>query len=137
MPSLLNPYINFRGQARDAAEFYQSVFGGELELTTYAEGGMPHAPENAGMVMHAQLRAPNGMNIMLSDTPEEMPYTVGNNVSISLSGDDKAELTGYWNKLLAGGTAGMPLMEAPWGDTFGMLVDKFGIGWMVNIAGKR
>ena len=66
-----------------------------------------------------------------------MDYTPGNNHSISLSGEDEAELRGYWDKLSAGGNVTMPLERAPWGDTFGMCVDKFGISWLVNIAGAQ
>jgi PhnB protein len=66
-----------------------------------------------------------------------MEFKPGSNISISLSGDNEEELRGYWNKLSEGGTIGMPLEKAPWGDTFGMLTDKFGIGWMVNVAGKK
>ena len=133
----LNPYINLRGSARDALAFYHSVFGGELHMSTYADGGMPHQPEEAQKIMHGQLDAPNGMTLMVSDGPAGMPIPSESNISVSLSGDDEATLRGYWNGLAAGGQPMMPLEKAPWGDTFGMLVDKFGVSWMVNIAGQR
>ena len=131
----LNPYINFRSSAREALTFYQSIFGGELTLSTFAEGGMPHDPAEAGKIMHGQLMA-NDMTLMISDAPAGMPIADGSNISVSLSGDDEAALRGYWNGLVAGGKPVMPLEKAPWGDTFGMLVDKFGVSWMVNIAGQ-
>ena len=137
MSVLLNPYINFRNSAREALEFYHSIFGGELNISTYAEGGMPHEPGDGEKIMHGQLDADNGMTLMVSDAPEGMPLDEGSNISISLSGDDEAALRGYWDGLIAGGNAVMPLEKAPWGDTFGMLTDKFGINWMVNIAGQH
>lgn len=72
---------------------------------------------------------------MAADTPNSMEYTPGNNHSVSLSGEDEAELRGYWEKLSAGGTVTVPLEPAPWGDSFGMCVDQFGVTWLVNIAG--
>jgi PhnB protein len=87
--------------------------------------------------MHAMLEADNGITLMAADTPSGMEYHPGTNISISLSGDNEAELRSYWEKLLAGGTVTMPLEKAPWGDAFGMLTDKFGVQWLVNIAGQR
>jgi PhnB protein len=66
-----------------------------------------------------------------------MEYKPGTNVSLSLSGEDDEELTGYYDKLSEGGNASMPLSKAPWGDKFGMLTDKFGIQWLVNISAKK
>ena len=137
MPSKLNPYISFNGNAKEAVEFYKTAFGGELTMSTFEEGGMPVEESEADKLMHAMLVAPNGMTLMASDTPKHMSYSPGTNISISLSGSDEAELKGYWDKLANGATISVPLDQAPWGDTFGMLTDKFGIGWMVNIAGKK
>src|SRR5437660_11782756 len=74
---------------------------------------------------------------MASDTPDRMEYQAGTNFSMSLSGDNEAELTGYFEKLSAGGNVTMPLEKAPWGDTLGMLTDKFGVPWLVIIAGQK
>lgn len=137
MQSRLNPYISFKNNAREAMEFYKTVFGGTLEMTTFAEGGMPHDPSEGQNIMHSMLEADNGMTFMASDTPAGMEYNPGTNISISLSGDNEAELTGCFEGLASGGTITMPLAKAPWGDTFGMLVDKFGIPWMVNIGAPR
>ena len=84
--------------------------------------------------MHAMLVTENDFVIMGADTPSSMEYAPGARISMSLSGDDEAQLRGYWDKLLAGGTEAMPLEKAPWGDTFGMLRDKYGIDWLVNIS---
>lgn len=133
----LNPYISFRGTAREAMEFYQSVFGGELDLSTFSDFQMPDVGEDeANLIMHGQLETPGGMTLMGADTPRSMELPEGSNITISLSGDDDAELRGYWDKLAEGGTVAMPLEVAPWGDAFGQLTDKFGVGWMVNIAGS-
>lgn len=135
MPTRLNPYLGFQGNARDAMTFYESVFGGELTTTTFGEGGMSQGPDDANLIMHAQLEAPNGMVLMASDSPPGMPASTGSSVSISLSGDDDRELSGYWDKLSEGGTVTMPFEVAPWGDRFGMVTDRFGVDWMVNVAG--
>lgn len=139
MQSRLNPYISFKDNAREAMELYHSVFGGKLDLTTFKQGmaGMPVDPSEEDKIMHGMLVADNGMVLMGADTPNGMEYQEGARISISLSGDNEEELRGYWDKLLVGGTVTMPLEQAPWGDTFGMLVDAFGVGWMVNITGKK
>jgi PhnB protein len=135
MTTRLNPYLSFRDTARPAMEFYQSVFGGELDLNTFASMNASEDPAEADKIMHSMLETEGGLTLMGADTPNSMELTPGNNSAISLSGDDDAELRGYWDKLSAGGTVQMPLETAPWGDSFGMCVDKFGVSWMVNIAG--
>lgn len=128
----LNPYIAFDGSARAAMEFYRDVFGGNLEISTFGEFGT----EGAGSdnVMHAQLEAPNGITLMASDVPPDREHKTGNNISVSLSGDDGNALRGYWDKLSASGTVTMPFETQVWGDDFGMCVDRFGITWMVSVA---
>jgi PhnB protein len=135
MSVLLNPYIGFQGQAREAMDFYRSVFGGELTTSTYGEGGMAQDPADQDKIMHSQLQAPGGLVLMGSDNPTGMPADEGQRITISLSGDDEAKLRGYWDALVEGGTATMPLEKAPWGDSFGMLADRYGVNWMVNISG--
>lgn len=137
MPSRLNPYISFKDNAREAMEFYQSVFGGKLEMNTFKEFQASEDPSEDNKIMHAMLEAGNGITFMAADTPASMEHRPGKNISMSLSGDDEAELRGYFEKLSEGGTVHEPLVQAPWGDTFGMFADKFGIEWMVNIAGKK
>src|SRR4051812_18984559 len=99
MKTLLNPYLGFDGNARDAIEFYHSVFGGKTELTTFAEGGMPHEPADAEKIMHSMVESDNGLTLMASDNPAGMEYSAGSNISLSLSCDDENELRGYWDKL--------------------------------------
>ena len=136
MASRLNPYLSFNGNARQAMEFYKEVFGGEMTLSTFGDFGSSDTPD-ADKVMHSQLEAPNGFTLMGSDTPEGMSYSPGDTITVSLSGDDTAELRGYWEKLAAGGKVTMPLEKQMWGDEFGMVVDQFGTPWMVNIAGQQ
>jgi PhnB protein len=131
----LNPYLNFRDSARQVMEFYRSVFGGELTISTFAEMHASEDPAEQQKIMHSQLEGDNGIVIMAADLPNSMEYTPAAGMSISLSGDDEPVLRGYYDKLCVGGTVLEPLMTAPWGDTFGMCIDQFGITWLVNIAG--
>ena len=131
MASRLNPYLNFQNDAREAIEFYRDVFGGELNIMTFGEmGGEP-----ADGVMHAQLETPLGFTLMASDAPPGETVAPGGSMHISLSGDDTEELTRYFRALAEDGAVVDDLKVQAWGDTFGMLVDRFGIGWLVNISG--
>jgi len=134
MASRLNPYLNFQGNAREAIEFYQQVFGGELTLSTFGEYGMDGPM--ADQVMHAQLETPAGYTLMVSDTPPGMEHVPGTNITVSLSGDDTEELRGYFAKLSEGGTVSMPLEKQMWGDEYGACTDRFGVPWMANISGS-
>ena len=133
MPARLNPYISFGGDARAAMEFYRDVFGGELTISTYGEFGQAGTPVE-DQVMHGQLVTPSGFTLMGADSPPGMERATGSTISISLSGDDEAELRGYWDRLSADGTVAVPLEQQMWGDLFGQCTDRFGIDWMVNIA---
>ncbi|GAA3907833.1 VOC family protein [Streptomyces sp. NPDC059687] len=132
MASRLNPYLMFAGDARQALEFYKEVFGGTLVLNTYGEAGQPDT-SMTDKIMHGMLETPSNYTLMAADTPagEHKP---GNAYSVSLSGDDDAELRSYWEKLSDGATVAVPLDKQMWGDVFGMCTDRFGITWMVNIA---
>ncbi|WP_399892761.1 VOC family protein [Streptomyces sp. BBFR51] len=133
MTSRLNPYLSFDGDARQAMEFYEQVFGGTLALNTFGSAGMPDSAYT-DKIMHGMLETPSGFTLMGADTPPGMEHTPGNNFSVSLSGDDDAELRGYWEKLSAGGSVAVPLEKQMWGDVFGMCTDRFGVPWMVNIG---
>jgi PhnB protein len=135
MSHRLNPYLGFRDNAREAMEFYQTVFGGELTISTFGELQASEDPAEADKIMHAMLEAPDGLTLMGADTPNSMDFSPGNTMSVSLSGDDEDVLRGYWDKLSGSGSVTVPLEKAPWGDSFGMCNDKFGIAWLVNIAG--
>ncbi|WGW11808.1 VOC family protein [Saxibacter everestensis] len=137
MATRLNPYLGFRDEAKQAMAFYQSVFGGELTSSTFGEFQASDDPAEQDKIMHSMLTTDSGMVLMASDTPQGMDYTPGSNYSVSLSGEDEAELRGFWDKLSDGGNVTMPLGPAPWGDSFGMCVDKFGVSWLVNIAGSQ
>ena len=137
MTTKLNPYISFRDNAREAVTFYHSVLGGELEINTFGDTPGTADADEADLVMHASIVTPGGLTLFLADTPAHVELAPGGgNIRISLSGEDEDELRGYFDGLSAGGTPGVPLEKAPWGDTFGMFTDTFGIEWMVNILGS-
>ncbi|MBP2473322.1 PhnB protein [Crossiella equi] len=133
MATRLNPYINFGDRAREAMEFYQSVLGGTLNMNTFGDFG--GQGEDADKIMHSQLETEAGLTIMGADAPAGMSHTMGDNVSLCLNGDDSAELHRLFDGLADGGSVTVPLEKQMWGDEFGSFVDKFGISWMVNIAG--
>ncbi len=137
MQTQLNPYLSFKDNALQAMEFYHTVFGGKLTMSTFKEFHASQDPSEDEKIMHSTLEADNGVVFMASDTPNAMEFRPGTNMSMSLSGDNEAELRGYYEKLSAGGTIGMPLEKAPWGDMFGMFTDKFGVSWLVNITAPK
>lgn len=137
MNTQLNPYLSFKDNARQAMEFYHGVFGGKLDISTFGEFQASQDPAENDKVMHAMLTSDNGLVFMAADTPNGMEFTPGTNFSMSLSGGNETELRGFFDVLSAGGSVTMPLEKAPWGDTFGMFKDKFGVNWMVNISGKQ
>ena len=137
MSVTMNPYLNFEGNTREAMEFYHRVFGGELTISTFGEyPDMATPDEYKDKVMHAQLNAED-ITLMASEGQPGKPVNFGDNVSISLSGDDTERLTRYFNELSEGGELIMPLEQQVWGDSFGMFKDKFGVYWLVNIAGAQ
>ncbi|MGO4257230.1 VOC family protein [Marmoricola sp. RAF53] len=133
MASRLNPYISFGDNAAEALAFYQSVLGGELNVSTFGEYGGP--AEIADQVMHGQLETPAGFTLMAADTPPGMARAEIGGITISLSGDDVDDLRRWFTGLAEGGTVNMPLEKQMWGDEFGQLTDKFGVSWLVNISG--
>ena len=138
MPTILNPYLSFRDNAREAMNFYQSVFGGELTLSTFADFQASDDPAEAEKIMHGMLTTTQGLVLMGADTPNSMEYHPGSSISVSLSGDDEGELRGYFEKLSGeGGAVTVPMEKAPWGDVFGMCVGRFGVSWLVNVNGAQ
>jgi len=133
MTSRLNPYLNFNGSARQAMEFYASVFGGSLTLPPFSEFGMEDSPDS-DRIMHAMLETDAGYTIMAADVTSDMEAPVRGGFSVSVSGDDADELRGYFDRLAASGTTVMPMQKQAWGDEFGMCVDGFGVSWLVNIG---
>ncbi|MFI7675665.1 VOC family protein [Actinophytocola sp. NPDC049390] len=134
MASRLNPYISFDGNAKQAMEFYEQVFGGTLTLNTYGDIDHSGQAPNPDAIMHGMLETKSGYTIMAADNAPGQPFNPGDNITVCLSGDDADELHGYWDKLADGGTVSVPLEKQMWGDEFGMCVDRFGVGWMVNIS---
>jgi PhnB protein len=140
MAVTLNPYLHFDGNAEEAAHFYGKVFGVEPTISRYGDdaAAMEHTDEKyKNNVMHADLQA-GEVRLMLSDSGPMGAPTKGSDASLSLSGTaaDEAKLTDYFSKLSEGGTIDVPLTKASWGDTFGMLHDKYGFSWFVNISAK-
>jgi PhnB protein len=133
MASILNPYISFDGNAKEALEFYREVFGGELELNTFAAFEGEDSPI-ADKIMHGLLATEAGYTIMAADTPPGVEHKPGSTIAVSLSGEDGELLSGYWAKLSESGTVVMPFQKQIWGDEFGQCVDRFGVAWMVNVV---
>lgn len=137
MAKTLCPYIHFNdGKAQEALDFYHGVFGGKLDISRY--GDLPQAPvedKYKQQIMHASLKT-DEFELMISDTGPMGGVVVGGNISVSLFGQtgDKSQLSEYFSGLSEGGKVGQALELAPWGDVFGMVTDKFGITWMVNIS---
>ncbi|MHC5906542.1 VOC family protein [Streptomyces sp. S6] len=137
MASRLNPYLSFTGEARQALEFYERVFGGTLTLNTYGSFGQEAGTDFTDKIMHGMLETPAGFTLMAADSPPGMPQSAGHRDSISLSGDDDADLRGWWEQLSDGGSVAVPLDKQMWGDVFGMCTDRFGVPWMVNITASE
>ncbi|WDF32193.1 VOC family protein [Arthrobacter agilis] len=135
MAATINTYLSFRDTAAEAMDFYHSVFGGEMQRSTFAEYQVSEDPAEQDKIMHSMLTTPSGQVLMAADTPNSMEYRPPAGHSLSISGDSEAELRGYWEALSGSGSVLVPLEVSPWGDSFGMCVDRFGVTWMVNIAG--
>lgn len=133
MEPTLAPYLTFDGKTAEAMKFYHSVLGGELTMQTFGEVNMAKKPEEKNRIVHATLKN-ESLTIMASDSQLGMPVRMGDNFSMSITGDDKAKLTTIFDMLAQGGKVVMPLAPQFWGDTFGMLTDRFGVRWMVNIS---
>ncbi|WP_244931604.1 VOC family protein [Nocardioides sp. W7] len=132
MTTILNPYLHFDGTAREALTFYHSLFGGDLNVMTYGDMGMEG--DQATQVMHGQVNNPGGITLMASDGAPGQTLVRGNASNLSLSGDDEAELRGWFETLADGGEVHVPLEKQMWGDVFGQVQDRFGVIWLVNIA---
>lgn len=139
--ALINPHINFNGNAEEAFTFYQSVFGGAfakiIRLKDLASDDFPVAEEDANKIMHIAL--PIGKNVLMAnDVPESMgPVNENENRSkISISAESREEAYKLFNGLSEGGNIEMPIADSPWGSYFGMFRDKFGIEWMVDFDPK-
>lgn len=140
----LSPYINFNGNCEEAFNFYKSVFGGEFQFIGRFKDmppmeGMPPMSEEAGnKVMHVSLPIGSDTFLFGSDAGGEWANNIkeGNNIQISVNADSKEEADRLYNGLAEGGQKTMPIADTFWGAYFGMLIDKYGINWMVNHDAK-
>lgn len=128
-------HLNFRGQAREALGFYHQVFGGEIAIVSYQDAGAAQDPAEAHQVMWGQVAAQNGFRVMAFDVPASRPWAPGENaVFVSVRGDDLDELTALWQLLADGAEVIQPLEPAQWSPLYGMLKDRFGTTWVLDIA---
>ncbi|GAA1261991.1 VOC family protein [Saccharothrix xinjiangensis] len=126
-------HLNFRGDARAALEFYQSAFGGHLAVVTYRDAG--NTQEEPDQVMWGQVLAENGFHVMAYDVPARMGYDQGENpFFVSLRGETVEEVMGYWEGLSAGATVVVPMGPTGWAPAYGMLRDRFGVVWVVDVV---
>ena len=133
-------HLNFRGEARTALEFYQTVFGGDLTIVSYGDLGSSQVPAEAKQVMWGQVAAENGFKIMAFDAlSARLPFERGQNsfyVSARFTSDEEAKQC--WQRLSSGANVRQPLGPAPWAPTlYGMLEDQFGIVWVIDVAGPH
>lgn len=129
-------HLNFRGDAREALEFYRTVFGGELAAVTYKDAGAVQEEAEADQVMWGQVLADGGFHVMAYDVPSRMPYEPGENaVFVSVRGETVEEITGYWDGLADRATVVVPLGPARWAPAYGMLKDRFGVVWVLDVVG--
>lgn len=139
--AIINPYINFNGNAEEAFTFYKSVFGGEFSWVSrfkdMANPGFEVTAEDADKIMHIALPI-GGNTLMGNDVPSFMGKTNENEnrSKISVNVESREEADKIFNGLSAGGTVEVPMGESPWGSYFGMFRDKYGIEWMVDFDAK-
>ena len=127
-------HLNFRGNARMALEFYQTVFGGDLTIITYEDMGNVQNPAEAKQVVWGQVTDAGGPRVMAYDVPSMLPWSPGDSpFFLSLRGDQAEEITPYWDKLAVGSTVIVPLAPSQWAPLYGMLTDRFGITWVVDV----
>lgn len=131
-------HLNFRGEAREALGFYQSVFGGDLVAISYADAGAaPGAPES-DQIMWGQVAAGNGFRVMAYDVPAALEHDAGIiPIFVSVRGNDAAELTAFWDRLSKGGRVVQPLSPSGWSPLYGMVRDRFGVTWVLDIEYQR
>lgn len=140
--ALINPYINFNGNAEEAFNFYKSVFGGEfatiIRFKDMPNSENPISENEANKIMHIAL--PIGKNILMANDVPEFMGRVNENENrskISISTESKEEADKIFSGLSVDGNIEMPIAESPWGSYFGMFRDKYGIEWMVDFDPKH
>lgn len=140
----VNVYLTFKGNCEEAFNFYKSVFGGEFPYVGRFGDmpdmeGKPSSASDKQRIMHISLPISAETILMGSDTTAEYEaqFSQGNNFSISITTDSKEKADHYFNSLSEGGHATMPMNQTFWGDYFGMLVDSFGINWMISFKDEK
>ncbi len=149
MSNAPTPHLNFRGDARAALEFYQSVFGGHIVIATYGDFGMPKEAPGAENVVFGQVETADGFRVMAYDIPGQTGGSAASASSthreggvtitdqpffVSVRGETLEEVQGYWAKLSAGATTVEDLAASAWSPGFGMLTDSFGVTWVLDVA---
>ncbi|MCD2194658.1 VOC family protein [Actinomycetospora endophytica] len=130
-------HLNFRGDAREALEFYRSVSGGELTIVRYGDLGAPEDPAQADEVMWGQVVSSSGFHVMAYDVQTSRTWDRGvDPFYVSLRGATVEEITSVWEKLAEGATIREPLGPAAWGPAYGMLTDRFGVTWVLDVAAE-
>jgi PhnB protein len=128
-------HLNFRGQAREALEFYQSVFGGQMVAITYADADASQRPEEADQMMWGQVQSEEGFHVMAYDVPASRAYEPGTDpVFVSVRGQDEDEIRRYWEGLCKDATIKAPLEPSGWAPLYGMLTDRFGVTWVLDVT---
>jgi PhnB protein len=128
-------HLNFRGDAREALAFYQSVFGGQLTAITYQDMGAVQDPAEADQIVWGQVASDDGFTVMAYDVPSSLPFDRGQtSFFVSVRGETVDEISALWPKLADGATVLQPLEPSQWSPLYGMLVDRFGITWVVDVA---
>ncbi|WAS91801.1 VOC family protein [Nannocystis punicea] len=128
-------HLNFRGEARAALEFYKSVFDGDIAIVTYKDAHSVQAPAEADQVMWGQVSAKNGFRVMAYDVPSKLAWEPGANAFfVSVRGDSADEIAALWEKLSSGAMVVQPLAKSGWSPLYGMLKDRFGITWVLDVA---
>ncbi len=129
------PHLNFRGDARQALAFYQGVFGGDLAVVTYRDAHAVQDPAEAEHVIWGQVTSPEGFRVMAYDVPGRLPWSPGEiPFFVSVRGGDVGEITRLWEKLSEGAAVVQPLAPAGWAPLYGMLKDRFGVTWVLDVA---
>ena len=129
----IKPYIAFKGNCKEAIEFYRDKLGGEILFTeTYGESPMKgKGPDDK--IMHCSIKIGDSVIMACDNVFDENPTIVGNNISLALGGKDVAQAESLFEKMSDGANIIMPMQETFWAERFGMLTDKFGINWMFNV----
>ncbi|WP_328862432.1 VOC family protein [Streptomyces sp. NBC_00306] len=135
MSVMTTTHLNFRGAAREALGFYQSVFGGRGVTVTYKDAGNVQDENEADWVMWGEVVGENGFRVMAYDVPSQLAWAQGENpFFVSVRGDDADEISALWQKLAQGSTVVRPLEAAPWAPLYGMLTDRFGVTWVLDVT---